>query len=102
MIKLTPGTLFRGLKIFAKKFWCGKVSNKILIEILFAQILTIWIVTGNFCNFLIIIQIISPSQLLSVGGGDKLRFLDFWVQNFEIQGLTLLGKEYKIKTCHGN
>ena len=55
-----------------KNIWCGKVSENILIEVLVAQIQT---------------YLVFHRKLF--GGGGKLRFLDFWGQHFDIQGLIL-------------
>ena len=68
-------------------FFRCTISREKLESNIFCALL--WIVTGNFCNFLIIIQIISPTQLWSVERCGKLQFLGFRGQNFDILGLIL-------------
>ena len=52
---------------------------------------------GKFCNFLIVIQIISPNQLWWVGGGDKLQFLDFWGKSLIFKVSSYKEKNTKLK-----
>ena len=81
--------LFACLVVYLTEILVWKSFKQNFNRIVFAQTQTYLDCHRKLINFLIITQIISPTQLWLVGGGGKLWFLVFWGQSFDVQGFIL-------------